>query len=75
MAKTNDTVRFNVNLSKEAYEALAKLQDMTHKTSLAETFRDALRLYLVVQKGREDGKDLYLVGKNDDRERIVGPQF
>jgi hypothetical protein len=71
--KEKDVVRFNVNLSKEAYDALVRLQRMSNKSSLAETLRDALKLYLVVEEGREDGKELYLIGQDKDRERIIGP--
>ena len=75
MATTNkekEVVRFNVNLPKETYNALVQLKDITQKSSLAETFRDALRLYVVLQEGREAGKDLFLIS-DDEREKIVMP--
>lgn len=67
-----DATRFNLYLPEEAYDALKTLQQLTGKTSLAETIRSALRFYLVVQEARSAGKELYFMDERGDRERIVG---
>ncbi len=70
--RQDDAVRFNLYLPQEAYEALVKLQKMTRKKSLAETVRSALKLYRVVQEGRQAGKDVVLMDKEGkDKERII----
>ncbi len=72
VSSEKDTVRFNLYLPKEAYEALERLQQLTGKRSLAETIRSALKLYHVVQQGIEDGKDVLLVDRDSkERERLI----
>lgn len=67
-----DVVRFNLYLPKEAFEALAELQKLTGKRSLAETVRAALRLYRVAQLGAEEDKELFLIDKKSkEKEKLV----
>jgi hypothetical protein len=67
-----ETVRFNLYLPKDAYEALERLQELTGKRSLAETIRSALKLYHVVQQGIDEGKDIMLVDRaSKEKERLV----
>jgi hypothetical protein len=66
-----DAVRFNVYLPREAYESLEKLRKLSGKRSLAETIRSALKLYLIVQEGLEDGKHVILEDKSGkEREKL-----
>lgn len=70
--REKDTVRFNLYLPKEAFEALERLQQLAGKRSLAETIRSALKLYHVVQEGIEEGKDVMLVDRETkERERLI----
>ncbi len=73
MTRTSDkTVRFNLYLPKEAYEALERLQQLSGKRSLAETVRAALKLYHVVQEGIGEGKEVMLVDKQTkEKEKLV----
>lgn len=71
-SREKETVRFNLYLPKEAFEALERLQQLTGKRALAETIRSALKLYDVVQQGMEDGKDVMLVDRETkEREKLI----
>lgn len=66
------TVRFNIYLTKDAFEALERLQKLTGKQSMADTIRSAIRVYEAVQQSLNEGKSLEFVDRSTgERERMV----
>jgi hypothetical protein len=61
----SDAVRFNVYLPREAYAKLEELRELTGRRSLAETIRAAVNLYMSIQEEIEDGKEIFMKGKED----------
>lgn len=69
-----DVVRFNVYLPRKAYESLEKLRQLSGKSSLAETIRSALNLYLVIQEEIDEGKEIFLedkITKEKEKLRLI----
>jgi hypothetical protein len=65
-------VRLNVYLSRDAYDALERLQQLTGKRSLAETVRSAVKLYSAIEEGVREGKEVFLYDKDkNERDRLI----
>lgn len=71
--KKKELVRFNLALTRDQFNALMRLKDLTGKGSLAETIRSALRLYDVTQTSMAEGKELIIKDpKTNDQVRLIG---
>ena len=69
--QNKDIVRFNLHLPREVFDKLKELQEMTGKSSLAETVRAALKVYHQIQESQDAGKHLVLVDKHGEKERLL----
>jgi hypothetical protein len=62
--------RITVSLSDKSVQAVREIKELTDADSDSEVFRNALRLYLSLLRGHEDGKIVYL---RDTKNEVVYP--
>ena len=62
--------RVTVSISNKSLNAVREIRDLTDADSDSEVFRNALRLYLTLLRGQQDGKIVYL---RDEKQGTVYP--
>lgn len=69
-AHSDDSVKITLKLPKKSMDRLSVLMDETEATSKSEVLRNALRLYEVVVRGKNEGKYVFIEDRNGKRDSV-----